>query len=124
MLLMVASALVVVGVVSVALAVADDDNSSEKCVKKAGVTACVDLAPPFSPKASGLQPDSELRLTLVGKDVASSESPFVVHADGSGRFPGTNGGVTGIIAVEKVSRVTFSGTSANGNEITVAVPIG
>ena len=122
----IAGALVVVGVVVFVLVLvrANDDDASERCRTRDGVTACIALARPYSPKASGLKPDSELRITLVGRPgTPTSESPLVVHADNSGRFPGTNGGVTGIIAAEKVSTVTFSGMNANGNAVAVSVPV-
>jgi hypothetical protein len=120
----IAGALVVVGVVVFLVVTANDDDANERCRTRDGVTACIALARPYSPKASGLQPDSELRITLAGRPgTPIGESPLVVHADSAGHFPGTNGGVVGISGAEKVSTVTFSGMNANGNAVAVSVPV-
>jgi hypothetical protein len=65
------------------------------------------------PTVSGLEPGSALTIALHGPHNTNGDAPLVVHADASGVFPGENGGVSGILGVDRVDRVTFSGTNTD-----------
>lgn len=115
--------LLVTGVVLIAgaaaLALADVGDSNRGCQTRGTVTVCVKAGSPFSPSASGLEPGSELRIAIAEEGMPLGD-PLVVRADASGNYPGTQG-VAGIVGADRVSTVSFSGTSSDGKQVTVAV---
>ena len=76
-------------------------------------------------RATGFQPDSELRMELTGQSVGPpAGAPKPIRVDGQGRYPSSNG-TSGLVVPSGSGpvTVTISGTAVSGNAVVIAVSV-
>jgi hypothetical protein len=107
----------------VAAAASCSSAKPKECQARGGTSLCLrnvhsDL---YKPEASGLKPGSRVRVKVAGHGLSADPSGGLQFtADGSGRFPSSIDGTTGVIVPPGSGPVTITitGTDASGAAVT------